>query len=95
MTDYRAAAWDLNAGEMTQPILTDTGYSVILVAEIKPARVLEFDEAKGMIIARLKQGHLSQYMANLKKEVIAKNKVRLVEGADKKVRQALEALTKR
>ncbi len=46
---FEAAAFSLQAGEVSQPVRSNFGFHLIKLTEIKPADVKPFDEAKGEI----------------------------------------------
>jgi parvulin-like peptidyl-prolyl isomerase len=51
--DFFAEVEKLRAGQRSQPFRSHLGYHVLEVTEIRPARVLSFDEARGAILLAL------------------------------------------
>jgi peptidyl-prolyl cis-trans isomerase D len=51
--DFERAAFKLKEGEVSEPVLTDKGWHLIMVEEKAPEKTLEFDLAKDKIVAKL------------------------------------------
>ncbi len=61
-----AAMQKMKAGEISDPILTAFGYSVVMVTEVKPAETKPFDAVKQDVVALLKKQQAHSKLADLR-----------------------------
>jgi peptidyl-prolyl cis-trans isomerase D len=63
--DYDDAAAKLKKGEISEPVLSDAGYHIIMVTELKPKVQKAFDEVKADIVAELKKPLISKKLTEM------------------------------
>ncbi len=66
---FVTAAFNLNVGEISEPVRTKFGYHIIQVTDRKPARALSFEEARPLILRRLQDDRRRSAVAELLRSV--------------------------
>jgi parvulin-like peptidyl-prolyl isomerase len=75
--EFEKAAFSLNVGEVSEPILTDFGYHIIRVEEKKAAKTLAFDDVKNDLKELLYQKSAQKYYESWIKEQRAKANIKV------------------
>jgi hypothetical protein len=67
--EFLAEIKKLRVGEMSKPFRSHLGFHIAQLTEIKPARVLSFEEARGEIMLALANEHRATSVARIAREI--------------------------
>ncbi|MHB9101638.1 MAG: peptidylprolyl isomerase [Sulfuricella sp.] len=81
-------------GEISEPVLTQFGYHVIKLHELKPSRLKPFEEVKGEIVDNLRNQYRQEYRQNLINKAKTDPSLKLHEEEINKFYVDLEAIQK-